>query len=62
MAVTELHIRSRLALFYSPAEVEQWMSSPQTRLGGKSAQELIAAGQIDQVDRLLRQLEDGVFI
>lgn len=60
--ITEASIRERLAEFYEPDEIEVWMTSPQVLLEGARACDLIRDGQIERVDRVLRQLEDGVYL
>ncbi len=49
-----------LADFYEPNEARQWIFAPQKLLGGTSPAELIRAGRIDEVMRLVGQLRDAV--
>lgn len=62
MTTVERNIRERLSEFYAPFEIDQWMGSPQKLLGGKTPRELIDDDQGDEVDRLLSQLDDCVYI
>lgn len=56
-------IRERLGWFYETTdEIEFWLSAPQKLLGGAVANDLIAAGRADEVVRLLKQLDEGVFL
>jgi len=54
------YIVDQLADFYEPNEARQWIFAPQKLLGGASPAELIRAGQIDEVMRLVGQLRDSV--
>lgn len=54
------YLIDQLADFYEPAEARQWMFSPQRLLSGASPAELIRAGQIDEVMRLVSQIRDAV--
>lgn len=55
-------IVDQLSDFYSPSEARQWMFSPQKYLRGASPAELIRAGRIDEVRRLVNQLRDAVYL
>lgn len=55
-------IRQRLADWYTPDEVEMWLTSPQPLLDGAVAADLIAAGEVAKVDHLIDQLESGVYL
>ncbi len=55
-------IVDQLSDFYAPKEARQWMFSPQKHLRGASPAELIRAGRIDEVRRLVNQLRDGVYL
>jgi len=54
------YIIDQLADFYEPNEARQWIFAPQKLLAGKSPAELISAGRIDEVMRLVGQLRDAV--
>ncbi len=55
-------IVDQLTDFYQPKETRQWMFAPQKHLRGSSPAELIRAGRIDEVRRLVDQLRDGVYL
>jgi transcriptional regulator with XRE-family HTH domain len=62
-ALLELEfIVDQLGDFYEPNEARQWLFSPQKHLGGISPAELIKAGKIDEVRRLVNQMRDGVYL
>lgn len=56
------YIVDQLADFYEPKEARQWMFAPQKLLDGASPAELIRAGRIDEVMRLVGQLRDSVYL
>lgn len=56
------YIIDQLADFYEPSEARQWIFAPQKLLGGVSPAELIRAGKIDEVMRLVGQLRDAVHL
>jgi transcriptional regulator with XRE-family HTH domain len=56
------YIVEQLADFYEPREARQWVFAPQKLLAGKSPAELIRAGRIDEVMRLVGQLRDAVHL
>jgi transcriptional regulator with XRE-family HTH domain len=56
------YIVDQLADFYEPNEARLWIFSPQKLLGGESPAELIRAGRIDEVMRLVGQLRDTVHL
>lgn len=60
--ITEAGLRGRLSHFYDPFDIDLWLDRPHPLLAGKSARQLIDDGRIDEVDRILAQLEDGAFI
>lgn len=60
--VTEADLRGRLSDFYDPFEIDLWLARPQPLLAGQTARQLIDEGRIDEVDRILAQLEHGAFI
>ena len=55
-------IVDQLSDFYEPNEARQWIFAPQRLLRGQSPAELIQAGRIDEVRRLVNQLRDGVYV
>lgn len=62
-ALLELeYIIDQLSDYYEPNEARQWIFAPQRLLDGKSPAELIRAGQVDEVMRLVGQLRDAVYI
>jgi uncharacterized protein (DUF2384 family) len=60
--MTSAEIRVALADWYTADEVETWLASPQSLLGGKTAMQLIEAGEGEKVLRLIAQLNDGVYL
>jgi hypothetical protein len=56
------YIVDELADFYEPNEARQWIFAPQRLLAGASPAELIRAGRIDEVMRLVGQLRDAVHL
>ena len=62
-ALLELEfIVDQLNDFYEPNEARQWLFSPQKLLSGERPSDLIQAGRIDEVRRLVNQLRDTVYI
>lgn len=62
-ALLELeYIVDQLADFYEPDEARQWIFAPQRLLGGEKPAELVRAGRIDEVLRLVGQLRDAVHL
>jgi hypothetical protein len=63
LADAERTIRDRLLTFYgTPDEVELWMCAPQPLLDFRSALQEIREGRAHEVERLIKQVEDGVYI
>lgn len=62
MIITEQELRERLRQFYAPFEIELWLTAPHPLLGDRSPRQMIDAGEIAEVERVIAQLEDGVFI
>jgi transcriptional regulator with XRE-family HTH domain len=56
------YIVDELSDFYEPNEARQWIFAPQKLLAGTSPAELIRAGRIDEVMRLVGQLRDAVHL
>ncbi len=56
------YIVDQLGDFYEPNEARQWIFAPQKLLGGTSPAELIRAGRIDEVMRLVNQLREAVYL
>jgi uncharacterized protein (DUF2384 family) len=54
------YIIDQLSDYYEPNEARQWMFAPQKLLEGASPAELIRAGRIDEVMRLVSQIRDAV--
>jgi hypothetical protein len=54
------YIVDELSDFYEPNEARQWIFAPQKLLAGASPAELIRAGRIDEIMRLVGQLRDAV--
>lgn len=55
-------IVDQLSDFYEPNEARHWMFAPQKLLNGQSPADLIRAGRIDEVRRLVDQLRDAVYV
>jgi hypothetical protein len=55
-------IVDQLSDLYEPNEARQWIFSRQKHLAGDSPAELIRAGRIDEVRRLVNQLRDAVYL
>lgn len=51
-----------LAEFYTPAEAELWLTSPQPLLDNGIPRDMIAAGQGEAVLACLRRLGDGAYL
>ena len=51
-----------LADLYTPADAEQWLTSPQTLLNGGIPRDMIAAGQGTAVLACLRRTGDGAHL
>lgn len=58
----EDEIRTLALEVFSPEEIETWMFSQNTLLGGMSPFEMIEAGQGDEVLWLLDVLASGAFL
>ncbi|HME20509.1 MAG TPA: hypothetical protein VKI44_03970 [Acetobacteraceae bacterium] len=56
------YIVDELSDFYQPNEARQWIFAPQKLLAGASPAELIRAGRIDEVMRLVCQPRDAVHL
>lgn len=54
------YIIDQLSDFYEPADARLWLFSPQALLSGSSPADLIRAGRIDDVLRLVAQLRESV--
>jgi hypothetical protein len=48
--------------FYTPIEAQQWLVSKQRLLGDETPAHLIAHGRVAEVERLIEQMRDGVFL
>jgi uncharacterized protein (DUF2384 family) len=62
MTDIEARFRERLRHFYEPDEIDLWMVTPHPLLDGRTAGELIDEGQADEVERVIAQLEGGVYL
>lgn len=51
-------VRTRLRQFYDDGDVDIWLQAPQKLLDGRVAVDC----SFEEVDRLIAQLEDGVYI
>lgn len=48
--------------YYTEAEAFRFLFAPHALLGGRSAIELIAAGRVTDVNRIIALLDDGAFL
>lgn len=55
-------IRKRLAEFYKPHEVNQWLRTPHPLLNGQPACDVIIAGRAAEVERAIDAFEAGVYL
>lgn len=55
-------IIAALADFYAAKEARQWLQSPQALLSGARPVDLVRAGQGGDVLRLVRQMQDAVYL
>jgi uncharacterized protein (DUF2384 family) len=55
-------IRERLSVYYKRHEIDLWLRSPHAMLGGRRACDLLNAGQVSEVDRVIDQLDAGVYL
>jgi uncharacterized protein (DUF2384 family) len=55
-------IRRRLAEYYTPDEIDQWLASRHKLLDEQRPVDLIFAGEVSEIDRLLDQLDDGAYL
>jgi transcriptional regulator with XRE-family HTH domain len=51
-----------LSELYAPAEAHLWLYSPHKRLAGQRPADLIQAGKMEEVLRIIAQLKDGAFV
>ena len=56
------YVVERLADLYEPDEARLWLFSRQKLLNGKIPAELIQQGHTDEVIKLIRQIEEGVYV
>ncbi|WP_424832501.1 hypothetical protein [Ruegeria sp.] len=52
-------VRARLSQYYDDADVEEWMSAPHPRLGGRSANSAYSAYAIETLHRIVDDLEEN---
>lgn len=55
-------IHRRLFGYYDAPEANQWMESPHPMLNGEKPIDLINSGRALEVDRILDQLDAGVYL
>jgi len=55
-------LAEQLAQFYAPDEAKLWLFSPHRLLGGQRPADRIAEGRIDDVLRLIDQLQSGAYL
>jgi hypothetical protein len=46
----------------TPIEVQEWFEAAHDLLGGKSPAQLVARGQLAEVENLIEALRDGAFL
>jgi uncharacterized protein (DUF2384 family) len=56
------YVVERLADLYEPDEARVWLFSRQKVLDGKIPSELIQRGHADTVIKIIRQIEEGVYV
>lgn len=54
-------LKTKLYVFYTPDQVERWMTWEHPRLGWCRPVDLIAAGDIAKVEAHVEQLESGAY-
>lgn len=59
--VPERFHRQVMFLYDDEASARAWVNAPQSVLGGRSARDLIKAGELERVYALIDQLRDGVY-
>ncbi len=57
-----VRIKRRLSWYYTRAEAELWLRSPQSLLNGARACDLINSGRAAEVERVLDQLDARVYL
>ena len=55
----ENDILERLFMMRDARDARAWMQTPHPLLGYKSPNELIKGGRLGEVDRIVKQMEDG---
>jgi hypothetical protein len=51
-----------LSDLYTPIEAQEWLTSEHKLLGGRSPTQLIAGGRTREVEQLIEQIREGVFL
>ena len=60
--IAERYYRQVLFLYDDEASALAWLHSPQVLLGGRSARDLILAGELERVQTMVAQIRDGAYI
>lgn len=55
-------IRQRLLDFYTEPEIEVWLTRPHPQLAGRSAAEMVAAGEVEVVHEIVDRLDAGGYL
>lgn len=55
-------IRKRLSAFYTPEEIEQWLTTPHPLLDNKTAMECVENLEISRVRQVLSLFEDSAYL
>ena len=55
-------LSNRLDRLYTGAELVIWLFSPQQLLGDRAPATMIERGEFDEINRLLDQIDEGVYL
>lgn len=55
-------VRQRLSEFYTEPEIEVWLTRPHPQLAGRSAAEMVSAGEVEVVHEIIDRLEAGGYL